>query len=400
MLEQHAPFVIVGPSFCLEHEETQPGSHGLFCVDQKIKKIAPIDTLRKTVPSSVKTLEFSSTSKVFPGMIDLHIHGAAGHDVMDATPEALQAISHALLKQGTTGFLATTMTESIDSLTKVLNNVAASLKGPRLSEHILGLHLEGPFLAKSRMGAQSESHIIPPSVEAFNLLQRAADGKIKIVTLAVEPSGALDLVRHLVKQKVIASIGHTNATYQEALESFNAGVSYATHLFNAMRGLHHREPGCACAIVMDDRVTAELIVDGVHLHPEMVKLAIKLKGADRVVLVTDAMRAQCLGDGEFDLGGQSVNVSGKKATLENGTLAGSVLTMREAFLNILPLVSGDYVKASAFVSANPAKVLGCFDERGSLTEGKRADLWIMNADHHIEATFFGGRRIEEGGKNG
>jgi N-acetylglucosamine-6-phosphate deacetylase len=393
MAQSEPSFVIVGPRFCLERQETQPGSHGLFCVGQKIKKIAPIDDLRKILPSSVEYLEFPSTSRVLPGMIDLHIHGAAGHDVMDGTSEAILGISEALLKQGTTGFLATTMTESIDRLTSVLSQVAREFGNPELSGHVLGFHLEGPFLARSRMGAQSETHIIPASIDTFNRLQRAAAGHLKIVTLAVESSASLALVRHLVREKVIASIGHTNATYQEAIESFDAGVSYATHLFNAMRGLHHREPGCACAILMDNRVTGELIVDGIHLHPAMVKLAIKLKGPDRVVLVTDAMRAQCLGDGRFDLGGQSVAVTGKKATLEDGTLAGSVLTMREAFLNLLPLVNSDYVKASAFVSANPAKVLGCFNERGSLTEGKRADFWIMGVDHEVDATFFGGRRV-------
>ena len=394
-MQQHPPFVIYGPVFCLESSCTQAEDYGIYCVDGKIQAVLPIDKIKEIAPKGVKTIEFSAETVLLPGMIDLHIHGAAGSDVMDATPQALKNISEALFQEGTTGFLATTMTESSPNIVKALKNISKSSSDGLLKDHLLGVHLEGPFLAKSKMGAQCEKHILDPDPALFDEFYAAADGKIKIVTLAPERPGAFDFIRHIVKRGVVASIGHTDATYQETKEAVKAGASYATHLFNAMRGIHHREPGCACAILRTDEITAELIVDGVHVHPEMISFALKLKGSNRIVLVTDAMRAKCLGEGVFDLGGQQVTVKGKEARLQDGTLAGSVLTMKEAFLNIQSFVPGvDWVHASQLVSGNPAKVAGCFGERGSLTKGKRADFIVMSKHGTLEATFFSGCRVK------
>lgn len=393
MREKPSPLVIYGPTICLENTLLEAGQYGLFCDNGKIQQIAPLASLRKELPSEVSYVEFPEDAFLLPGMIDLHIHGSMGFDVMDATPEALAGISQALLRQGTTGFLATTMTESPEKIKKALKNISHCTAENPLREHLLGIHLEGPFLAKPRMGAQCGEHIVAPHSALFDEFYAAAEGKIKVVTLAVESPGSLEFIRHLVKKGVVVSIGHTDATFGEAQQAIDAGATYATHLFNAMRGIHHREPGCACAILMDERVTAELIADGVHLHPDMVKFALHVKGLNRVVLVTDAMRAQCLGNGEFDLGGQSVTVQGKEARLQNGTLAGSVLTLKEALFNAKSFAGLDWLDASRLTSANPAKVAGCFHERGSLEAQKRADFIVMNPDGTLEATFFGGCRV-------
>ncbi len=392
MQESHSSFVIAGPSLCLEHELTEAGRYGLRCSAGKIQAIDRLEILKKQYPRD-EFLEFSPDSVLLPGMIDLHIHGAAGFDVMDATPKALQGISHALLQEGTTGFFATTMTASSDNILQALQNISTNaIEGP-LKEHLLGIHLEGPFLAKSRMGAQSETHIVSPDLPLFDRFFEVAQGRIKLLTVAVEDPKSLPFIRDLVKRGVKVSIGHTDATFQECQAAIEAGASHATHLFNAMRGIHHREPGCACALLMDDRVTAELIADGIHVHPDMLKFAFHVKGLDRIVLVTDAMRAQCLGAGVFDLGGQAVTVKGKEARLKNGSLAGSVLSMKEAFFNAISFANLTCLEASHLVSRNPAKVAGCFAERGSLSLGKRADFWIVNQKQAIEATFFSGNRV-------
>jgi N-acetylglucosamine-6-phosphate deacetylase len=395
------PFLIRGPRFCLEGELTQSFSHGLLCSGGRIQKILNFEGGDKTLGPNlnlginVDVVEFPEDYLVLPGFIDLHIHGAEGFDVMDGTPEALEKVSAALLREGTTGFFATTMTESSEKIFHALKNIAESKNhgSENLQQQLLGVHLEGPFLAQSRMGAQCGEKLVAPDISLFEQFNQASDGQIKLVTLAVETAKALDFIQYLVEKNIVASIGHTDATFQEAMRAIDAGASYSTHLFNAMRGIHHREPGCACAILMDDRVSAELIVDGIHLHPDMVKFALHVKGTHKVILVTDAMRAQCLGDGVFDLGGQQVEVKGKEARLASGALAGSVLTLREALLNTKKFTGLDWVELSRLTSANPAKIAGCFKDRGSLSVGKRADLVVLNSAGEILSTFLGGKRV-------
>jgi N-acetylglucosamine-6-phosphate deacetylase len=240
------------------------------------------------------------------------------------------------------------------------------------------VHLEGPFLSPGKVGAQNPEHLLSPDVELLLAWQQLAAGKIKLVTLAPELDKGLALTKVLQQQGIIAAIGHTEADYHCAKQAIDAGACHATHLFNAMPQLHHRRPGATAALLLDDRVTAELIVDHHHVHPAMVDLAIKAKGFEGLVLVSDAMRAQCLGDGVYDLGGQQVTVEAGQARLTNGALAGSVVTLGQAVKNICQRPDYDLTNALTMAAANPAKQLGIFHRKGSLAIGKDADLVIIN----------------------
>lgn len=334
-----------------------------------------------------KIQEFPANYHIVPGFIDMHVHGAKGYDVMDGSVDALLAISHALAAEGTTGFLATTMTADTVEIDRALLAVQDFMRSDvKKGAAVLGVHLEGPFLAATKMGAQRGDKIIPPSVELMQHWQALATNVIKLVTLAPEQSHALDLIKYLCQQQIVASIGHTNATYAEATAAIAAGCSHATHLFNAMRGIHQREPGAVTAALLSPKVMAELILDGVHLHPAVVELAYRIKGAEKIALVTDAMRAKCLGDGLYDLGGQSVHVKNGEAQLADGTLAGSVLTMSSAIQNMLKFTDCGLMDAIKMASENPAKALGIFDKKGSIAIGKDADLVVLDEAYQVVMT--------------
>lgn len=338
-----------------------------------------------------QVLNFPASYHVIPGMIDLHIHGAAGADVMDATPEALCTISRALAKEGTTGFLATTMTEAPQKIRAALANVMQA--GAMPGAAVLGVHLEGPFLAEKRMGAQCSAHICAPDIALFQAWQSLCGDQIRLVTVAPETKNALPFIEYLSRHNVVVSLGHSDASFAEAQAGVTAGGRYATHLFNAMRAIHHREPGIAVALLLDERVTAELVLDGHHLHPAMVELAWKIKGGHRLVLVTDAMRAKCLGEGSFDLGGQQVLVKNGLATLANGTIAGSVLKLNQALKHFMTATGLSLDEALPLVSANPAKLLGRYAHKGSLAPGKDADLVVLNERYDVVATVCEGRIV-------
>ncbi len=330
---------------------------------------------------------FPANYHIVPGFIDMHVHGANGCDVMDANSDALLAISHALAAEGTTGFLATTMTADVTEIDSALLAVRDFVKSNvKKGAALLGVHLEGPFLAATKMGAQRGDKIIPPNIELMRHWQTLSANLIKLVTLAPEQPHALSLIEYLVQQHIIASIGHTNATFAETTAAIAAGCSHATHLFNAMRGIHQREPGAVTAALLSSAITAELILDGVHLHPAIVELVYRIKGREKIALVTDAMRAKCLSDGCYDLGGQSVQVRNGEAKLADGTLAGSVLTMSSAIQNMMKFTGcglGDAVKMAA---ENPAKLLGIFDQKGSIAVGKDADLVVLSESYQVVMT--------------
>lgn len=375
-------FTISGPNICLEDS--------LVSGKNIIINKGVIEEISERVEGEV--IHFPEDCTIIPGMIDCHIHGADGADVMDGTSEALLKISNALYREGATGFLATTMTETPENITNALSTVSDYMDQDE-NDHIIGVHLEGPFLAVSKMGAQRGDLIVDPDIALFDQYQQSANGKIKLLTIAPETNGAVSFIEHIVKAGVVASIGHTDATAEETLLGIDAGATHATHLFNAMSGVHHREPGAATAILMSKQVTAELIVDGVHLNPNIVKFAYTVKGSDKLVLVTDAMRAKCLGDGQFDLGGQTVTVKGREARLDSGALAGSVLTMNEALQNLIQFTDVTLPEAVRLTSVNPAKILGCFDSRGSIASGKRADLVVLDNNFHVKETFAMGNRM-------
>jgi N-acetylglucosamine-6-phosphate deacetylase len=325
-------------------------------------------------------------------MIDLHIHGAKGKDVMDGSLEAFSVISHALACEGVTGYLATTMTASNERIEKILALVPEAMKNPD-GAAMLGIHLEGPFIAKDKMGAQSGDLTQHPDPELVKKWQSLAQDSIRLVTLAPELPGALELVKVLRDMDIIVAIGHTNATYAETTAAIHAGCTHATHLFNAMRGLHQREPGAAGALLLSEKVRAELIVDGLHLHPAIVQLALQMKSKDRLLLVTDAMRAKCLGDGEYELGGQAVTVRENKAALADGTLAGSTLRMPQAIKNMMAFTGCALAEAILMAAYNPAHALGLEDRKGSIDVGKDADLVVLGPELDVRLTMREGREI-------
>lgn len=329
---------------------------------------------------------------VLPGFIDVHIHGAAGHDTMDATPEALTGIAEALPQEGTTSFLATTMTQSHQAITGALKNAAGYIKEQTAGSgaEVIGIHLEGPFISKDKAGAQPLDHIIAPDIPQFDQWQQESSGHIRLVTIAPEEPGALELIRHLHASGVVASIGHTNATFQEVTEAVEHGASHVTHLYNQMRGLHHREPGALGAALLHKELTTEIIVDLVHAHRDAVRLAYQSKGPERMILITDAMRAKCLPEGDYDLAGQEVTVKNNEARLEDGTLAGSILTLKQAVANMNEIVAPTWLDIIRLTSENAARELGIFDRKGSISTGKDADLVILDEDFDVAMTICNG----------
>ncbi|MGA8942471.1 MAG: N-acetylglucosamine-6-phosphate deacetylase [Thermoactinomyces sp.] len=330
---------------------------------------------------------------VIPGMIDVHIHGVAGADVMDAVPEALDKMSVFLPREGTTGFLATTITQSPDNIEKAVSNVADYMENIQTAgkAECLGIHLEGPFVSARKKGAQPLEFIMEPNISQFKQWQEAARGKIKLVTLAPEEPGGTELARYLRETGVVASIGHSDATYDQVMEAIKAGVSHVTHLFNGMRGFHHREPGVAGAAMLSKALNVEMILDGIHIDPRSVRLAYQQITSERILLITDAMRAKCMNEGVYDLGGQQVTVTEQDARLADGTLAGSILKMKDAARNIRNFADCTMEDIIKMTASNAAKELNIYDRKGSIAVGKDADLVVLNQDFDIHMTFCRGK---------
>ena len=359
--------------------------------NQRITEIGSFDKLTEVNDFNVINVPANYTA--VPGFIDVHIHGVNGADVMDATPEALDTMGAALPREGTTGFLATTITQTQESIEKALKNAGNYITGQRSAgvAEVLGVHLEGPFVNPKRAGAQPVRYIVDPNLEQFQQWQAMANNQIKLVTLAPEQPGGLELVRYLTKNGIIASIGHSDATFAEVMEAIDAGANHVTHLFNQMRGLHHREPGVVGAAFLKEELKTELIADGVHVRPEMVELAFKLKRKEGLILITDSMRAKCLKNGHYDLGGQDVTVKDGKAVLEDGTLAGSILRLGDAVRNLQIFSRCSLRDAVEMASVNPAKQLNLYDRKGSLSVGKDADIVLLNQESEVCMTFCRGR---------
>ena len=320
---------------------------------------------------------------VSAGFIDLHIHGSGGADVMDATSEALEILSSTLLQTGTTSFLATTMTMSTQAIDKALQNIQNCARDVT-GASILGVHLEGPFINATKHGAQDKVYIQTPN---FQLIENYMD-EVKMITLAPEVKGAESFVKHVNKKypHVLLSIGHSEASYEESKESFFWGVSHVTHLFNAMNPYHHRKPGIVGA-TFDSDVTCDIIADLVHTHPTTLDLVYKVK-KDKLILVTDSMRAGCMKCGTYDLGGRKVEVADGKAVLEDGTLAGSVLKMNEAMLNMKQHTSMTFLEVIYAVTMIPAKKLNI--KKGELLGGYDADIVIFDENFSIISTIVAG----------
>jgi N-acetylglucosamine-6-phosphate deacetylase len=326
---------------------------------------------------------------VSPGFIDIHIHGAFGCDAMDGEQEAIETIRKGLCRYGVTGFLPTTISLDKESIKKALDNIRRAAHAKVSGAKILGAHLEGPFINALRKGAHVEEHIMKADYE---LIKDYLD-IIKIITIAPEIEGHMDFIRVMHQHSPIRfSIGHSNATYEEAMDAIEAGIKSATHIFNAMSGLNHREPGVAAAVLNSD-IYCELIADKIHVHPAMFKLLLNTKTCDKLILITDAMRAACMKHGVYSLGGQQVTVEQGAARLSDGTLAGSVLRLNEAVKNLWENTDLSLHQVIRTVTINPAKLLGIDSELGSIEAGKKADIITFDENIDIQATFIEGKRI-------
>jgi len=332
--------------------------------------------------------------KIVPGFIDIHIHGGVGHDTMDATYEALNAISIHLAKHGVTSFCPTTMTMDIPYILNALKNINETMKKKTAGAQILGAYVEGPFISKEHKGAQDEKYIIPPDKNLFDEFLEIAGGNIKVIALAPEKDPDGSFVEHVTKKGVKVSLGHTNATYEEMKNGVEHGATIAVHTYNGMKGLHHREPGALGEVFLDDRIYSEVISDFIHTHPASVKILIKIKGTDKVILISDAMPACGLGDGEYIFGGQKVLVKEGVAKLENGSLAGSTLTLDKALANIT-FLGVPLFEACKMASLNPAKAIGVDDRKGSIEVEKDADIVVLNNDLTVYMTIIEGKVFKE-----
>jgi N-acetylglucosamine-6-phosphate deacetylase len=327
-----------------------------------------------------------------PGFIDIHNHGNTGHDIMDNTEETLDRIGEFHIKNGVTSYLGTIITSSYDNIIASIKNIV-NYKNKETLSKVLGIHLEGPFFSTLRKGAQPEKYIKEPDFEIVKEFVELSKDKLKMVSIAPELHGAIEIISYLKENDITVSMAHSNATFNEAKRGINHGVTVATHLFNGMREFNHREPGIIGAALTDDRVYCELIYDRIHLHDETVKIALKTKGIDKIVLVSDAMRAAGLEDGEYELGGQKVIVNNGAARLENGGLAGSTLNLKDAVYNMVTMLDIPIQDAVRMASLSPAEAIGVSKHKGSIEIGKDADMLLFNDDINISSVFIAGNCV-------
>ena len=332
---------------------------------------------------------------IAPGYIDLHIHGSAGHDVMDANADALPAIEQFLVRHGVTSYYPTTVTAPIDTTLHALERIAHAIElwgsghrsaGGRACP--LGIHLEGPFLSHARRGVHPPENLLAPTLSLFERLWQAARGTIRMMTIAPELDGAEEVIAEAVRRGVCVSLGHSDADLATAARGIAAGARHATHTFNAMRPLDHRSPGILGAVLSDDRISADMIVDGVHLDPAIVRLVTNAKGTDRTVLITDATAATGMPNGRYRLGSFEVDVRDGRCTYD-GKLAGSVLTMDRAVRNLAQFTGWDLAHAVAAASCNPARV-GQLAKKGELVAGADADFVVLNCAGEVLRTVVAG----------
>lgn len=355
----------------------------ILIFSEKIENIIPKDEFDQ---NSVEEMIDAKGSFVCPGLIDLHIHGAGGMDTMDGTPEALETISRVVLKSGVTSFLPTTMTMSKEKIYKALENIRKSQNKMKDGANILGAHLEGPFINKKYKGAQNEKYIRKAHIE---FIKDYLD-IIKIITLAPEEDEEFKFIKDMKKyEHIVLSIGHTGADFETAKASFKEGIRHATHTFNAMTPLHHRKPGVIGAI-FSTKMNCEIIADNIHVHPGFYQSFIDINGKENVILITDSMKAGSMEDGSYDLGGQKVVVKNHSARLEDGTLAGSILTMNKAIKNIKENTNLEIYEILNMASLNPAKLLGIEDIKGSIEVQKDADFFMMDKNCCILETYVSG----------
>lgn len=337
-----------------------------------------------------------------PGFIDIHNHGNSGHDMMEATFEALETMARFHISRGVTGFLATTMTAPYEDTKMAVKNAADYiLEQDRAGftfhfqgsckAQLLGIYMEGPYFSMARKGAQPPEYIKNPDIRELEDLIKISRDNIRVVALAPELPGALEAILNLRSRGITVSAAHTDATVDQAKKGIDRGITQATHIFNGMRGFSHREPGIVGAALIDERVSCEMICDGIHLHPAAMQMVVKMKGRDKVILISDAMMACGLSDGEYTLGWQKVIVRNRAARLSDGTLAGSTLTLDRAIYNMVHMVGVPLPDAVRMATLNPARAIGLSATKGSIEIGKDADLVIFDDNITVKRVIINGK---------
>jgi N-acetylglucosamine-6-phosphate deacetylase len=333
-----------------------------------------------------------------PGFLDIHIHGGAGLDLMRASPDELPRLGKFLTTHGVTGYFPTTVAAPLDATCAALERLADAIEsheagnGDGVQARPLGIHLEGPFLSHKRRGVHPPENLVEPTTAIFDRLWQAARGHVRMMTIAPEIPGAMEVIAQAARRNVCVSIGHSDAEMSTAQNAVTAGARHATHTFNAMRPLDHRDPGIIAEVLMDDRLSADVIVDGIHVAPPVVKLFLLAKGHERAVLITDAISATGMPDGHYQLGPIEVDVKDGKCT-SGGSLAGSVLTMDRAVRNVTQFAGWSLRDAVRAATANPAQA-ATLTGRGVLAAGAEADFIVMNAAGEVLKTIVRGRGFE------
>jgi len=362
---------------------TEINDAGILIREDTIEAVGPRSGM--TLPAGAQEIRATDKTAI-PGFIDVHIHGAGGHDVMEGSSAALQAITRKISEFGTTSLIATTVTASTDETLRAVEGIAGYIAQQREAEdmraEVLGIHFEGPFISKARRGVHPSEWIQLPSVETFSRFLKAAAGNARILTIAPEVLGAAPCIDAAREAGLVVSIGHTDATYEQARAAIARGARSATHVYNAMRPFSHRDPGVIGAVLTSSEINAELIADGVHVEEAAMKLLLLAKGAAHVTLVSDGLSATGMPDGKYTLGGFEVTVSGGVCRNAEGTLAGSTLTLDRALRNIVALGTS-LPDAVRMLTLNPASLLGIDFKKGSLRVGADADILLLDEGLHL-----------------
>jgi len=374
--------------------------NGVILIEgHRIAKVGPRDQVK--IPPGATIID-NQDRTVVPGFIDIHIHGAVGYDLMEATPEAVEAVGKYLARHGTTSYAATTVAASLErtlDAARGLGEIIRASNGAHVvSDKIAGaqplcIHLEGPFLNVKKRGAHPASQIQKPSIELLTRILDAAGGTARILTLAPELEGALAVLEFARSKGMKVGIGHSNATYEEAKSAIDAGATHAVHCFNAMRPFTHRDAGIIGAVLTDERVSAELICDGIHVEPTAIRLLVKSKGLERVILVSDSLSGAGMPDGNYRLGNFTVHVAGGVCRTVEGNLAGSTITLDAALRNLSAYTGFSYRQCLPCVTTNPARILGLEAQKGVIAPRADADLAVLDQEFYVTQTYVRGRPV-------
>jgi len=368
----------------VDNGEAAP-NQSIMIRDGKIEAVFPSDD--RTVRDFDHEVIDAQGLLVTPGLIDIHIHGCMGVDAMDADDDSLNTMSDFLASHGVTSFYAATITHTPKNIGRAIESIARQ-SGRTSGANLLGAHVEGPYINAKYKGAQNPDFLRKPAPEEYQDWIRKK--VVRLITVAPELDGADELIRYCRKHEIEVAVGHSDASFEQVVHAADLGLSQATHLFNGMQGLHHREPGTVGGALWDPRIFAQMITDGIHLHPAIVDLIIKIKGIDRTILISDSIRACGLADGKYDLGGQTVNVKNGEARIENGSLAGSTLMLDQAIRNTMKFTGLDFKVVAAMATAVPARAMKIEGTKGSIKAGCDADLAFFDNDFQVNATMING----------